>query len=258
MKLIVLLLLLLLSVALVGGRRTENYQEPDVVYCLMVTGKDEQRIDFARGSVKNFMDQDFGSKKLIIINHHPTLRVTNDTRHDDVVEVAFDKSEGRTLGDMRNLSLDMVPTGALWTTWDDDDYRHPTYLSQLHGHLVDNYADAVFQTHRYEYNYKTGFAWGFKNDDGFWIVFARKTKNVKYHRADANEDIDIRQQVTSASNRVYIWKNSPYLYVRTVHGNNTSTTLNQEKAALNNDGHDYAVTPQEHRYIMDSLATVFS
>jgi hypothetical protein len=177
--------------------------------------------------------------------------VTQPTRN--VREIMFDKSNGRTLGDMRNLSLDMVPEHAIWTTWDDDDYRHPTYLSKLHGCMKRANADAVFHTRRYEYNYLTGFSWGFRNDDGFWIVFTKKKGTVRYAESDVNEDIDIRQQVQRASANYFVWTNPPHIYIRTIHGANTSPTLNKNKTSLDSS-QDFALTSAEHDYIKRALA----
>ena len=42
----------------------------------------------------------------------------------------------KTLGDLRNISLSHVPNGVIWTTWDDDDWRHETYLSVLYNELI--------------------------------------------------------------------------------------------------------------------------
>ena len=239
----IIVAMLLLALFAFFPKRREPFQETEPIYCLMVTGKDDERMGFARASLRNFTAQTHPDKRLIIVNHHPRIKVLEDY-HPDVTEIAFDKGEGRTLGNMRNLALGMVPMDALWTTWDNDDYHHPTYLSQLYSRLTQTGSDAVFQTRRYEYNYVTDFAWGFHNDDGFWIIFARRTPGVMYLKRDSNEDLDIREQVKHAARKFDIWPNEPYIYIRTVHGRNTSTSLDQAKATLNNH-QDFALSASE-------------
>mgnify|MGYP001248267730 CR=1 FL=1 len=47
---------------------------------------------------------------------------------DRILEVFIDNEEIK-LGTLRNIALQFVPPNAIWTTWDDDDWRHPNYIS---------------------------------------------------------------------------------------------------------------------------------
>ncbi|MCZ6913924.1 MAG: hypothetical protein O7C59_05330 [Rickettsia endosymbiont of Ixodes persulcatus] len=39
------------------------------IYCLMITGKDDYRYEFAKISIINFLMQTYDNKYLVIINH---------------------------------------------------------------------------------------------------------------------------------------------------------------------------------------------
>lgn len=249
--------LALALVILVAYKGMMRAQQPVHVHCLMMTGKDEARINFARSSVANFLRQTHQHKRLIIVNEHPTLRVLADSGPvGGVEEIVYDRSTGGTLGGMRNTALDMVPDGEMWITWDDDDYRHETFLSSLVAVAEARGADAVFHTRRFEHNLNTGFTWGHERRDGFWIVLCRKAPGVRYRELDANEDRDIREQIRTACPRWVVWENDPHLYIRTIHGLNTNTTVSPAKRQLSG-ANDFPVSEEDRRYVLQKLQGFF-
>ena len=65
----------------------------------------------------------------------------------------------RKSGNLRNIGLAMVPPDAIWTTWDDDDYRAPIYLSVMQKEMAKHDAHVLTFTERIEFNANTGYVW---------------------------------------------------------------------------------------------------
>ena len=211
---------------------------PAVVYCIMITGKDDDRIKrFAPISITNFVEQDYVQKRLLIFNHHSYLSVldqedTASQKYTNVFEFRVNKNEN-TLGDIRNIALEHVPADALWTLWDDDDVRSPGYLSFLVNTIRDNEAVCVSLTQRFEHNLRTGFTWKAIRTTGYPIVMARPDRRVRYKSVDMMEDVDLLKDYASIGKTVFI-RNDPFMYVRIVHENNTSLYVNRDKRAIAN------------------------
>ena len=210
------------------NKRISISKSSDVVYCVMITGKDA-RLNFAEIAIKNFKKQDYQKKKLIIINEGKQLNVSDH----DILEISITnrKQKQMTLGDMRNLAFEFIPEGALWTLWDDDDWRSDNYLTYLYNRLGSN--DYIFFTKRIEHNLNTNFTWVMELKSGFVIMFGRKNWELKYDSNEYNEDIPLKQDVKAKTKYVII-DNDPKIYVRMVHKTNTSVMTNQKKDSLKN------------------------
>lgn len=210
------------------NKRISISKSSDVVYCVMITGKDA-RLNFAEIAIKNFKKQDYQKKKLIIINEGKQLNVSDP----DILEISITnrKQKKMTLGDMRNLAFEFIPEGALWTLWDDDDWRSDNYLTYLYNRLGSN--DYIFFTKRIEHNLNTNFTWVMELKSGFVIMFGRKNWELKYYSSEYNEDIPLKQDVKAKTKYVII-DNDPKIYVRMVHKTNTSVMTNQKKDSLKN------------------------
>ena len=251
-----LAMLMTLSVrASMSGRSLPPWQLP-TVHCVMVTGRDDARVRLARVSMANFLAQTHPNKSLIIVNEHPELTVTQEVIP-GVIELHYDRTApGASLGGMRNVALDLVPVGDMWVTWDDDDYRHETFLSALVDVAHRENADAVLHMRRFEHNMTTGFTWGYERREGLWIVLATKTAGgARYRELDANEDRDIREQIKGAAQRWCVWDNDPHVYIRTIHGRNTNTSVNPGKRTLSGGG-DFAVGDEDRRYVREKLVSI--
>lgn len=229
----------------------------------MITGKDDQRIELSKQSLHNFQSQDYSNKLLVIINHHPTRDVlvlskqisNNITVDKNVCEIKVDKN-GKTLGELRNFSLSLVPEGALWTTWDDDDWRHPTYLSVLYKRMTDTLTDCVAFTNRYEYNLNTKFAWKMTLMTGFPIILCKKHINIHYKNVDTMEDTELLQQIRELSYKITVFSNTPDMYIRIVHDNNTSKYVDPDKTSIRQTTgiyNEYNVSNIEKQYILQKI-----
>lgn len=196
----------------------------ETIYCVMVTGK-VYRTKFAEVSIKNFKQQTYQDKKLIIINEGKKITTSPDS---DILEICISnrKKKGMTLGDMRNIAFEFIPEGALWTLWDDDDWRSDDYLSYLYNRLGNN--DYVFFTKRIEHNLNTDFTWVMELKSGFVIMFGRKNWRLRYDNVEYNEDIFLKNMIKERM-KYKIIDNNPMIYIRFVHNTNTSVIANKKK-----------------------------
>ncbi len=219
------------AVLLIGTTCTDKSKQSKYpnVYCIMVTGKDSCRVPYARLSVKNFSSQTYRNKYLVIVNHGKEVVLEHTTPF--CKEVMVEKEANNlSLGDLRNIAMEMVPYDAAWFPWDDDDYRHPTLIQSLADEMVRSNADMVSLTTRLEYNTNTQFAWRMTIRDGMVIVLAKRDPRFQYIRKDTMEDINLIQRYKELGNNVVTVQNNPRLYLRLVHGNNTSLYINPNKA----------------------------
>lgn len=210
------------------------------VYCLMVTGKDDERIDLAKNAVKNFLSQSYRMKHLVIVNHHhrPVLGPEN-RHHKHIREVMVHRGPDMTLGDMRNISLRYVPDGAITCVWDDDDWRDTHYLRFLYQELMRNpETRAVAIRHRLEFNKNTGAVWKSTLEDGFYWYFMYKDPRFLYAQLNTGEDGIIRRNLLRINetqpNFYRVVDNPARMYLRFVHDNNTSRYVLKDQAGARN------------------------
>ena len=214
-------------------KHKKNIKNMPEIYCIMVTGKDDCRENFAKQSVDNFNSQDYPRKQLIILNHSPNYKVIH-AIHDNINEFVIDKEANKmTLGDLRNIGLAMVPPDAIWTTWDDDDCRAPNYLSVMQNEMAKHDAHVLTFTERIEFNANTGYVWQMIRKSGFAILFAKQDMRILYESLDTMEDTKMLDTARALGKKVHIYNNNdPNMYIRTVHGNNTSLYANKYKNSI--------------------------
>lgn len=223
---------------------TTNYPVPSV-YCLMITGKNKERLLLSRISMLNFVLQTYPEKYLIIINEgkvsvfNDTIRRTMPPTILDYISEVHVNRRGTTLtlGDMRNISLEMVPPDAIWTIWDDDDWRRSDYLSLLYKQLSSQSgARYLLFQNRLEYNFNTKLAWKMMMKNGTQIVFAYKDPLLKYDALNVNEDVVVKKYIhamaVSKEGSVVLFNNDPRIYLRFVHTNNTSIYVEKNKTSI--------------------------
>lgn len=227
----VCLIVMMILICFLWLKRMEYNTHTQCIYCIMITGKDDQRIEYARRACENYRAQTYKNKKLVIINHHDSMDVLTKEMHaDDIFEFHVSK-QGKTLGDLRNIALEMVAHDAVWTTWDDDDWRASHYLATLYDRLRANNAVCVAFTKRYEYNANTYFSWMTQLRTGFPTVMAVFDRRIRYDRKDTMEDTHIISDYRKFGH-VEILDNDPALYIRLVHTNNTSAYVDPSKQAV--------------------------
>lgn len=232
--------------------------ENETVYCVMVTGKDKSRWNFAHIAIDNFNRQSYPNKKLIIINEGDSIGV----RSHNILEVKVEDREqkGITLGDMRNIAFEFIPDDAIWTLWDDDDWRSDDYLSILYSNLLDN--DYIMFTKRLEHNLNTGFTWTMELKAGFVIFFGRKCPKCKYAKIAVNEDIALKKYIVE-NLKYKILSNEPRIYIRMVHKSNTSLLINKNKQKVkdtrnNKVYYEYDSTETEKAYVKNIVSKKYN
>lgn len=201
------------------------------VYCLMVTGKDEKRLAYARQiGIANFDLQDYPNKHMIIVNHgkKPVL----DRPQDNIYEIMVEKGPDMTLGDLRNISLDLVPLNACFSIFDDDDWRVPNYLSFLVDHMLKTHSIAVFLKNRIEYNLANGYTFRSHFRNGNTHILAMKLDRLRYTSVDTLEDVHLQEDIASFKKKYTAIDNDPRMYVRIIHQNNTSPFATDNRADI--------------------------
>lgn len=216
-RFIIALVILILTISFLVLKETNTYDGP--ICCIMITGKDEKRLQYARKSINNFLEQTYKNKLLVIINHHKK-RVSHDIISKHVFEFHVDKDDSMTLGDLRNIALQLVPHNASWTTWDDDDYRQPTYLEYLAS--FKKYDNIVAISQRIDYNSNNDMSWVCHKFDGFVLFLAPFDNRLKYMSRDSLEDINILEHAKDLGYKIKVVRNNPCIYVRLIHTTNTS------------------------------------
>lgn len=222
--------LLLLKPTIVEDGRVVVTSPP--VYCLMVTGYTTQRDAFARKSIQNFAEQSYPNKHLIVINQSTRSLLAPHAGSDNMLEVYMNNTAGRwSLGYLRNVSLQLVPPDAIWTTWDDDDYRDVHYLRIMMSEMRRAECDFLMFQNRVEYNLLNGFAFKLTLKTGLMTFFARHNPNIRYADVSTSEDKAVKDFATKHL-AVHVYDNDPMLYVRAIHDSNTSTYVNKNKSEV--------------------------
>ena len=230
------------------------------VYCLLITGKDTDRYKFIPLAVENFLEQTYQNKYLLIINHGN--QCLKSYERDNIKQVRFSKKH-MTLGDMRNFSLEMVPLDALFTLWDDDDWRHNKYIELLVSNMKDSNADVVFLKNRLDYNTNTKFVYRSKFEKGAPFILARKFDAFKYLSKESLEDIRLHNDFELYGKSILIINNDPRWYIRTIHGHNTSLYVDNKKNKIINYSdestyHEFDATEKEASYVKKIIETYYN
>lgn len=173
------------------------------VSCLCITQPGREA--FLAESIACFEAQDYAEKELIIVN---------------------DRKDGRTLGDLRNESLDRA-TGDYVAIWDDDDLSLPKRLSRQIKALEVADSDAVF-LHCLIFRCVCGHECPteLRDEATPWentMVAVRETlfrHNIRYPSLDKREDTAFTAAMVAAKLRMSLVYDAS-LYVYRFHGQNT-------------------------------------
>lgn len=203
-----------------------------MVYCLMVTGYNDKRVEWAKVSVYNFLLQDYPNKQLLILNQNLQKSVIGINKIRNIQEILINNKPWtgkKSLGTLRNFMLDMVPENALYYTWDDDDWRHPSLLRSLVNVKLSNNVDFVFLKHRLNYNCNTNSLWRSTELRGQVIFLGKKSDKISFQYLDKDSLEDTLAHNLVNTQKTILWENHPQMYVRFVHSNNTSPFVNKDQ-----------------------------
>ena len=195
-------------------------QEDEPIFAMMVTGDDPSRAPLARVAVGSFATQDHGNRILVVVKSgdHPLDLSAIPQAHRIVIR----PSRRLPLGELRNLGLDAIPAGALWTYWDDDDWHHPRRLSAQRKVLDVMGVSACLLTGQVKHSLPHDIAYVDRHPGGFAAtLLARKHPTLRFPTVAAGEDsvyLGALKEIWSW----YPWHNPPHLMLRFYHGANTS------------------------------------
>jgi hypothetical protein len=218
----------------------------------MITGKDENRVMFARLiGLKNFNEQIYKNKRLIIVNHGKIPIMTGP--QENVYEIIIDKGD-MTLGDLRNYAFDLVPINELVCIFDDDDWRKPDYIEFMVSKLLKTKSIAVFMKNRMEYNLANGFTFKSQFKDGNTHIMCIKLDRLRYTSLDTLEDVLLKKDLQSFKKKYTAIDNDPTMYIRIIHQNNTSPYAKDNRTEIinypkNGNYQEYNSTEEEKTYV---------
>ena len=191
------------------------------VSCLMVT---KDRLDLVKTATVCFQNQTYPNKELVIVCDSKDGVAEYIGKLQDPNIVLFQlPPKARTLGDLRNFSIDRS-TGDLITQWDDDDWYHPSRLSIQYNHLKSSNSDACLLGQWLMAWPDTG-RYGISNvrEDGWeGTMLAKKSVVPRYQNLRKFEDTEMMERLFKTS-KVHVITDPDYyfLYIYLVHGNNT-------------------------------------
>jgi hypothetical protein len=229
-----ILMILFFYTARLNNSRSSSRAHTTPIYCLMITGKDDRRRRFASTSVTNFKLQSYTNKYLIIVNEGSTSCLNDEQNNDDsILELHVQKS---SLGELRNIALSLVPHNAIWTTWDDDDWRSTDYLLILKRMLQKHDKKYLMFCNRLDHNLLTNFTYRVNIPTGTYIFFAYKDPHILYDHLDTKEDIVVKRHfIDNKESLVMFENNDPKIYVRFIHDNNTSLFVDKNKRSVSSN-----------------------
>lgn len=220
------------------------------VTAVMVTGKSEARLPLAIAAAEAWFQQEYdGQKTLLILNDHPTMRVSPYLDQDeDVLEVLLPKQP--SLGHLRNLMWEYIETEYA-IQWDDDDLPRPERLAWQMLHTDPGNASILKWELQVDLNSdrpedvfancgRSSRVGGFAGTL-LWPV----TVPCRFPELPKAEDTEFVLELRKHCG-VQVLENQPELYVRLFHGHNTwgRKHIMQRKPGSRN------ATPNE-RYLAD-------
>jgi len=196
------------------------------IAAIMVTGKTVARYALARAAIQSFLSQDYNGKThLFIINDNPAPLLEEATSYANVTEVRVPlRATPCTLGELRNVGLDMAADGFDYVVqWDDDDFSLPHRLSYQIKETTRGTA-SIFRWQT-QYNLATGACFAgcgnVSTVKGFagTMLFPATTK-ARFQSVARGEDTYFLQAVKQKTT-LHVISNRPEIYLRLYHGHNT-------------------------------------
>lgn len=115
------------------------------ISCLTVT---KNRFDLLINSISCYRNQSYSNKQLVIVSQSDpyTNSLIEDYTKDQSDIIFVTASESKSLGALRNLSIELA-TGELLCQWDDDDISHPHRLATQYSTLDNNTVACLYTQH---------------------------------------------------------------------------------------------------------------
>ncbi len=113
-----------------------------LISCVMVTA---DRHSLCRRAVKSYSAQTWPNKELVVLDNgaRPMDELLADVPYGEIRYSRIEQNTETTIGELRNISLEMVRGDIVIPQWDDDDWSAPERLERQFAALSVNEADAV-------------------------------------------------------------------------------------------------------------------
>lgn len=113
-----------------------------LISCVMVTA---DRHLLCRRAIKSYNAQTWANRELVVLDNgnEPMESLLSDLPYGQVVYRHIPNNSDTTIGELRNLSLEMVGGDLVVPQWDDDDWSAPDRLERQAATLDKEGADAV-------------------------------------------------------------------------------------------------------------------
>jgi hypothetical protein len=194
------------------------HEEPEKIYAVMITGKDDFHKFLAEKSIHSFLQQTYPNKHPIIINDgNYSLGNINPEL---ITEIKLDKKY--ILGALRNIGLKQVPENGIYLQWDDDDWHHPRLMEMQYKKMKEQNADGCLLLSQVVYHFRTNTAWTTSVRSGILgTIMCRNKNDVFYPEIAKIEDFFFVKEYRKKKHKLILWKNPAFYYLRFVHGHNT-------------------------------------
>ena len=186
----------------------------------MVTGKSPDRQRLAQASLRSFVEQRWPNRLLVLVNDGDFDLDLSGIPADRAIVIH--PSDKRSLGELRNLGLDAIPDGALWTYWDDDDWHHPHLLAAQHRLLESLGLRACILQNQVKYSFVSGAAFVDRQPRGFaGTLMTYNRRDLRFPEWARAEDTAYWGEVMQREQ--VPWDNPPHFFLRFFHGANRGT-----------------------------------
>jgi hypothetical protein len=154
-----------------------------LVTCILVFGLRE-RIRMARKAVQQFVEQVYPRKQLVIVNT-TDLDVTT-VPHFAIKERRVSLPRRLTLGQMRNIGLELADGDWVRPCWDDDDYYHPLQLAYQMCFRRPGHASLL--THQMRVDINTATAYVHHQEEGIPnTMLVPRSSQARFPDVDVND-----------------------------------------------------------------------
>jgi len=217
-----------------------------LVTAVMITGKSEARNPLAREAVRCFVEQTYLPRELLILNEG---KEAIGVEAGKIREIQIEKVATRTLGDLRNLALELAH-GDWVIQWDDDDWYGPERIeAQMRARRPGAavlLGDIIHYSLSRHSGFRTHWASGFPGS-----ILHERNGTVRYPSLSRGEDIVFQRQF----HNIILVRSERPLYIYRHHAQNTwdETHIMRSFAGQHND---LALNTKERRWLLWSLTPV--
>ena len=182
----------------------------------MISGKTPQHQFLAERAIDSILAQTYPNFEVVVINDSPDYSLQRDDSRVREVKVP----RGKTLGELRNIGLEVAQGEWLWQA-DDDDYHHPDRLSVQMDAAKPN--TAVMFEYQLRYSFPTNCATVHRDRVGIAGTIVHPKTHYRYPAKRKAEDSDFYLKAFGSNHILVTNKDMPELYVRFFHGEETNT-----------------------------------